>query len=171
MDALNECRTMTKDQRKQIALEYMKGIDRPSEIMHLFADDAEVCFPKWGIASGREQILRLWSDIGTIIGSLKHDYAHFNFYSEGDVLVVEGTSFGETKDGVRFRAGMNHAGQFTDVFEIRDFKIQRLYIYLDPDYWGANTAPYPWLARHEQWPKSGSWSQDGHGPLNESFAR
>jgi hypothetical protein len=32
------------------------------------------------------------------------------------------------------------------VFEIRDGKIQRLHIYLDPDYGDADTARYPWLA-------------------------
>jgi len=38
------------------------------------------------------------------------------------------------------------AGRFCDVFEIRDFKIQRCFIYLDPDYAGKDTARYPWLA-------------------------
>jgi hypothetical protein len=32
------------------------------------------------------------------------------------------------------------------VFEIRDWKIQRCFIYLDPDYAGRDTARYPWLA-------------------------
>jgi hypothetical protein len=32
------------------------------------------------------------------------------------------------------------------VFEVRDFLIQRCFIYLDPDYAGLDTARYPWLA-------------------------
>ena len=36
-------------------------------------------------------------------------------------------------------------GRWCDVFEIRDGKIQRLFIYLDPDYGDADTARYPWL--------------------------
>jgi hypothetical protein len=32
------------------------------------------------------------------------------------------------------------------VFEIRDGKIQRCFIYLDPDYAGRDTGRYPWLA-------------------------
>jgi hypothetical protein len=32
------------------------------------------------------------------------------------------------------------------VFEIRDFLIQRVFVYLDPDYAGRDTARYPWLA-------------------------
>jgi hypothetical protein len=31
------------------------------------------------------------------------------------------------------------------VFEIRDGKIQRCFIYLDPDYAGQDTERYPWL--------------------------
>jgi hypothetical protein len=38
---------------------------------------------------------------------------------------------------------VTHAGRWCDVFEIRDHKIQRLFVYLDPDY--ADTARYPWL--------------------------
>jgi hypothetical protein len=34
------------------------------------------------------------------------------------------------------------------VFEIRDFLIQRCFIYLDPDYAGADVDRYPWLADH-----------------------
>jgi hypothetical protein len=31
------------------------------------------------------------------------------------------------------------------VFEIRDWKIQRCFVYLDPDYAAADAACYPWL--------------------------
>jgi hypothetical protein len=30
--------------------------------------------------------------------------------------------------------------------EVRDWKIQRCFIYLDPDYAGHDTARYPWLS-------------------------
>ena len=39
------------------------------------------------------------------------------------------------------------AGRWCDVFEIRDWKIQRVFIYLDPDYAGKDTARYPWLSQ------------------------
>jgi hypothetical protein len=38
------------------------------------------------------------------------------------------------------------AGNWCDVFEIRDWKIQRVFVYLDPDYAGRDTERYPWLA-------------------------
>ena len=37
------------------------------------------------------------------------------------------------------------AGRWCDVFEIRDFLIQRCFIYLDPDYAGKDVDRYPWL--------------------------
>ena len=48
----------------------------------------------------------------------------------------------------KWRAGApeHGAGRWCDVFEIRDWKIQRCFIYLDPDYAGKDTARYPWLA-------------------------
>ena len=41
---------------------------------------------------------------------------------------------------------MSHSGRWCDVFEVRDFLIQRCFIYLDPDYAGLDTARYHWLS-------------------------
>jgi hypothetical protein len=139
-------RPMTSEQRKAIALEFMLRVDRQENVLDLFAPHARVYFPKWGVASGREQIGQLFADIGKIIGAINHDHAHFNVVIQDDMVVVEGSSNGVTTDGVEWRAGVTHAGLWCDVLEIRDFKIQRLHIYLDPDYWGRDTARYPWLS-------------------------
>ena len=72
--------------------------------------------------------------------------ATFNFIMTGtDVFACEGTSAGVHQDGA-WRAGVTHAGRWCDVFEVRDFLIQRCFIYLDPDYAGLDTARYPWLS-------------------------
>ena len=78
---------------------------------------------------------------------ITHHYSHFNWiFSGSDTIVAEGTSHGEHQDGP-WRAGVPEwgAGRWCDVFEIRDWKIQRCFIYLDPDYAGKDT-PLPWLA-------------------------
>lgn len=146
--------TMTDEQRKSVALEYLKAFDNGGvtstggSILDLFADDAQVCFPKWGLAEGRERIGQLFTEVGGTVQSIKHHYAEFNWiFSGGDVLVAEGTSHGEHRDGP-WRAGDPEwgAGRWCDVFEIRDWKIQRVFIYLDPDYAGKDTDRYPWLA-------------------------
>jgi hypothetical protein len=55
-------RTMTDEQRKSVALEYLKAFDNAGttstggSILDLFAEDAQVMFPTWGLASGKEQI-------------------------------------------------------------------------------------------------------------------
>ena len=102
-----------------------------------------------GWPTGREQIGQMFGDVG---GTLKADRATTTTSSTGcsrggDMLVVEGTSHGEHQDGP-WRAGEpeHGAGRWCDVFEIRDWKIQRCFIYLDPDYAGQDTERYPWLA-------------------------
>ena len=133
---------MTDEQRKSVAIEYLKAFDNKGvtsnggSILDLFADDAQVFFPKWGLATGKTQIGQLFTDFGGNIKTILHDYAMF---------AVEGTSAGEHKEGP-WRAGMTHAGRWCDVFEVRDFLIQRCFIYLDPDYAGLDTARYHWLS-------------------------
>ena len=138
---------MTDEQRKAIALEYLKRLDRGESFFELFDDHAQVYFPKWGLANGRAEIEKLFGDVGATLSRIVHDYAYFNYIVQGDSVVVEGTSSGKTAGGVEWRAGVTHAGRWCDVFEIRNFKIQRLFIYLDPDYASADVARYPWLAK------------------------
>ena len=146
--------TMTDEQRKSVAVEYLKAFDNGGvtstgdSILELFAVDAQVMFPKWGIANGREEIGKMFGDVGATLKSIRHDYANFNWiFSGSDTVVCEGTSYGEHQDGP-WRTGVPDwgAGRWCDVFEIRDWQIQRCFIYLDPDYAGKDTARYPWLA-------------------------
>jgi hypothetical protein len=89
----------------------------------------------------------MFGDVGGTLERIVHDYANFNWIMTGtDTFACEGTSFGEHQDGA-WRAGVTHAGRWCDVFEVRDFLIQRCFIYLDPDYAGLDTDRYPWLAR------------------------
>ena len=61
--------TMTDEQRKSVALEYLKAFDNGGvtstgeSILELFATDAQVYFPKWGIANGREEIGKLHAQL------------------------------------------------------------------------------------------------------------
>ena len=53
---------MTDEQRKSVALEYLKAFDNAGvtsnggSILDLFADDAQIFFPKWGLATGKDEI-------------------------------------------------------------------------------------------------------------------
>lgn len=141
-----QIQSMNDEQRKAIALEYFRRVDRGDDILDLFDEHAEVYFPKWGIARGREQIASLFGDLMGILAEITHDITYANVVQQGDMVVVEATSRGKLKNGDSWRAGTSHAGRWCDVFEIRDFRIQRCFVYLDPDYAGADTERYPWLS-------------------------
>ena len=145
--------TMSDEQRKSVALEYLKALDNGGatstggNVFDLFADDAQVFFPKWGLANGKDEIGRWVSEVGSTLKGITHHFSEFNWIFSGtDVIVCEGTSHGQHQDGP-WRAGDPEwgAGRWCDVFEIRDFKIQRCFIYLDPDYAGRDVERYPWL--------------------------
>ena len=145
--------TMTDEQRKSVALEYLKAFDNKGvtsnggSILDLFADDAQVFFPKWGLATGKAQIGQLFTDFAGSVRHILHDYATFNWVMTGtDVFACEGTSAGGTRRRASGGPGSAHAGRWCDVFEVRDFLIQRCFIYLDPDYAGRDTQRYPWLS-------------------------
>jgi hypothetical protein len=98
--------TMTDEQRKSVALEYLKAFDNGGvtssgeAILDLFASDAQVYFPKWGMATGKDEIGRLFGDVGGTLKSIVHHYSHFNWiFSGSDLVVCEGTSHGEHIDG------------------------------------------------------------------------
>jgi hypothetical protein len=143
---------MTDEQRKSVALEYLKAFDNGGvtsaggSILDLFAEDAQVYFPKWGVANGKAAIGEMFGAVGGRLKAIRHDYANFNWIMTGtDTFACEGTSYGEHDDG-EWRAGVTHAGRWCDVFEVRDYLIQRCFIYLDPDYAGRDTDRYPWLS-------------------------
>ena len=79
--------TMTDEQRKSVAIEYLKAFDNVTSsggsILDLSADDAQVFFPKWGLANGKEQIGQLFADFSALLREIRHDYATFNFIMTG----------------------------------------------------------------------------------------
>ena len=91
----------------------------------------------------------MFGEVGGKLKSITHDYANFNWIFGGsDTIVCRGdvaTASTRTAHGGR-TCRMWGAGRWCDVFEIRDFLIQRVFIYLDPDYAGKDTGRYPWLA-------------------------
>ena len=96
--------TMTDEQRKSVAIEYLKAFDNGGvtssggSILELFATDAQVYFPKWGVATGRDQIGKLFGDVGATLKSIAHHFSEFNWvFSGSDLVVCEGTSHGEHK--------------------------------------------------------------------------
>ncbi|MFI1168020.1 nuclear transport factor 2 family protein [Streptomyces sp. NPDC020801] len=144
---------MTDEQRKAVVIAYLKAFDNGgaghdgTPLLDFFAEDADFFFPKWGLAHGKAEIGRMFGNLGDTVKSVEHHFASFNWILTGtDLLAVEGTTHGEHRDG-SWRVGVPEwgAGRWCGVFEVRDFLIQRAFIYLDPDYAGKDVARYPWL--------------------------
>jgi hypothetical protein len=140
--------TMNDEQRKAIAVEYLKRVDRGDRVFELFDDHAHVYFPKWGLAKGREQYERLFGDLIGLFKSVVHEAEYYNYIVSGDTVVLEGTTSGITVNGIAWRHSDSYGGRGCAVMEIRNFKIQRLFIYTDPDYEGADTERYSWLNKN-----------------------
>src|SRR2546430_15802567 len=114
--------TMTDEQRRSVALEYLKAFDNGGvtstggSILDLFAEDAQVYFPKWGLANGKKEIGKLFGDVGGAITSIVHHYSHFKWVIAGDTVGCEGTSPGEHRGrpgrggGARWGAGRGGGG-------------------------------------------------------------
>jgi ketosteroid isomerase-like protein len=112
--------TMTDEQRNSVTIEYLNAFDKAGvtsdggSVLDLFAEDAQVYFPKWGLADGREAIGRLFAEVGGTLKGIVHHYASFNWiFSGGDVVLCEGTSHGEHKDGT-WRAGTDRRTEEPD---------------------------------------------------------
>jgi ketosteroid isomerase-like protein len=137
--------TATTRTPKEIAERYFKLTDSGGETLSLFDELAYVCFPKHAPARGIKEVTELFGDVGQLFTSVVHEVAYFNYVEQGDRVVVEGFTHGVLANGTTWQATETLGGRFCNVFEIRDGLIQRLHIYLDPDYGDADTARYPWL--------------------------
>jgi ketosteroid isomerase-like protein len=140
---------MTDQQRKSVVLEYFRRIDRGDDILDLFDEHAEVYVAKLGLARGIDEIRTLFANLGTLFEEISHAAEYLNIVVQGDTVGVEGMSSGRAAGGVPWRGGDTYAGRWCDIFEVRNFRIDRYFSYIDPDYAGADTERYPWLAGTE----------------------
>jgi ketosteroid isomerase-like protein len=120
---------MRNEERKSIASEYLHSLDTGDDFFHLLAEDAEVFFPRSGVAKGASEYKKLFADLAAKVEKFKHHHGTINWVIQGDFVVAEGSSEGKLKTGESWTDS-----KWCDVFEIRNGKIQRLYIYLDPEY-------------------------------------
>ncbi|MFH9424542.1 nuclear transport factor 2 family protein [Streptomyces sp. NPDC017529] len=144
---------MTDEQRKAVITAYLKAFDNGgvgsdgTAVLDYFAEDADFFFPKWGLAHGKAEIARMFDGLGSTVKSITHHLWSANWIMTGsDLFAMEGTTHGEHRDGP-WRVGVPEwgGGRWCGVFEVRDFLIQRAFVYMDPDYAGKDVARYPWL--------------------------
>ncbi|MFC3149776.1 nuclear transport factor 2 family protein [Litoribrevibacter euphylliae] len=125
----------------QRAIEYFEKIDAGDEsYLALFSEDVRFFFPKFGTHQGKQSLIRFGERIGSSLSQIQHDIANFNFIEAGNMLVVEGQESGVMADGTVWPDGKVSQGRFCSVFEFSGGLINRMFIYVDPDFPSTDSA-------------------------------
>ena len=137
--------TTAKGQLSLVAAEYFFRADAGrADVMNLFTDDVEIYFPKFGIGRGKAAFGELATGLLGALRSMAHYRDRISYIESGTTVVCEGFTHGATKSGVAWEGGKTPGGRFCSVFEFRGEMIARMYIYLDPDYAGADHERFLW---------------------------
>lgn len=115
-----------------------------ADTVDLFTEDAQIYFPKFGIARGKAALGELASGLFKRVSKLSHDLSTFTYLVTPDVIVVEGKTQGMDVEGRRWSGGETPGGRFCSVFEFRGPLVCRMHIYLDPDYTSRDEDRFLW---------------------------
>ena len=127
-----------------IVKEYFRRSDaREPDVLDVLHDDIEFYFPKYGVGRGKRAFGEFAARLGREL-DVYHDLQSFTFIESGDSVVVEGTTHGRDASGRTWRGGETPGGRFCSVYEIRDGRIARSYIYADPDYTSRHDDGFLW---------------------------
>ncbi|MEU1534712.1 nuclear transport factor 2 family protein [Streptomyces fagopyri] len=144
---MNEKKSTLQEAREEAAVRYFHLVDSADPaILDLFTDDAQMFFPKFGIATGKDQIAAFAQGFASQISSIQHDIPALTVISSGNHVVTEGSVRGTTKSGAAFPDGTSSYGLFCNVFEFEGERIKRLHIYEDPDFAGTHSDGINWGA-------------------------
>ncbi|MEU8951939.1 nuclear transport factor 2 family protein [Streptomyces sp. NPDC048489] len=142
---MTEKKSTLQEAREEVAVRYFRLVDAADPaILDLFTDDAQMFFPKFGIATGKDQIAAFAQGFAREISSIQHDIPGLTVISSGNFVVTEGSVRGATGSGAAFPDGESSYGLFCNVFEFEDERIKRLHIYEDPDFAGTHTEGVAW---------------------------
>ncbi|GAB3974710.1 hypothetical protein GCM10029978_057000 [Actinoallomurus acanthiterrae] len=131
--------------REESAINYFRLVDAADPaVLDLFTDDAQMFFPKFGFATGKDQIGAFAQGLGRGISAIEHDIPGFIVLSSGNYVVIEGAVKGTTTSGVAFPDGVSSFGLFCNVFEFEGERIKRVHIYEDPDFASTHTDGVAW---------------------------
>jgi len=141
---------MTDSPNVTVVKEYFRrGDARRSDVFEVLHDDIEFYFPKYGIGHGKREFAEFAAVLARDL-DVFHDHDSFTFVECGDCVVVEGTTYGRDASGRTWRGGETPGGRFCSVYEIRDGRIARSYIYADPDYTSRHEGGFLW-GRDRAW--------------------
>jgi ketosteroid isomerase-like protein len=118
---------------------YFRKVDtNDPTILDIFTDDVQIFFPKMGLAHGKAALVKFSEILMNHLESIEHDIEAFNYIISGNVVVVEGTERGLTRQGIRWPDSVVSQGRFCNVFEFDGRLIRRVHVYVDPDFTSAD---------------------------------
>jgi hypothetical protein len=129
--------------KRAAVLRYYERTDAGEFPSELFTADFQFYVAKFGVGRGQAAFLEMVGNAG--VKQIRHNPADFLIIQDGDHVAVEGLTEGLTADGVAWCGGRTPAGRFASVFTFnRDGLIERMHIYVDPDFAGDHVAGFKW---------------------------
>jgi len=112
------------------------------DIKGLFSKDIQVFFPKYGVRKGLPALMAMGASRYSMFPQMRHHIEDFKYIEQGNTVVVEGTTEGETANGRKWNGKDQVCGLFVSVFDFKDEQIVRMHVYLDPDLGNEDHARY-----------------------------
>ena len=129
--------------KRAAVLDYFERSDAGEFPVAMFTADFQFYVAKFGVGRGLEAFAEMAAKAGVRL--IRHDPAAMLLIEDGDHVVVEGLTEGVTAEGVHWRGGETPAGRFASVFHFNaDGLIDRMHIYVDPDFAGTHAEGFKW---------------------------
>lgn len=130
---------LTDTRYKELGANFLATLDAMGDVFSLMTDDVRFEFPKWGVAKGKQEAGQFFQALGGYLAALRHPPETFTYYVGERRVAIEGRSVGKLQNGKSWEAG-----PFVVVYEFEGELINRVAIYLDPDYADETQSRYPW---------------------------
>src|ERR1700761_9123444 len=114
---------------------YFERVDKGELPLELFSHDFQFYFPKYGIGRGAEEFREFGGGLWNAGYKAQHHKPQLTYFAVDNHVVVEGTTEGRDGEERSWNGGETPGGRFASIFDFRaDGLIERMFIYLDPDY-------------------------------------
>ena len=134
------------------AATYFETVDSGRLPNELFAADFEFFFPKYGVGQGSADLQEFAAGLWDAGLKVTHHRDQLKYIACGQQVIVEGATFGHDKAGVAWDGGKTPGGRFCSVFDFNSAGlIQRMYVYMDPDYTAADKDRLRWNRANPRW--------------------
>jgi hypothetical protein len=140
------------DDKTEIVKSYFRRVDAGDFPAEYFTGDFEFFVPKYGVGRGINAFLEMATVVQATRIHSRHHQEQLSYMEAGNKVAVEGTTEGLGRDNVAWCGGKTSGGRFCSIFEFNESNlIRRMYIYLDPDFAGADKERFLWKRSRFEW--------------------